>query len=161
LSLAIKNAKKDNMVKIRHSKNIGANFQLVSESMKKTVLEFQETTELWQQMAKKEIKMPEFKAYLSEVFKGEYKKDISDYKYYGQLLEFNEAGIGSDIPGVRGTLWGAYQSTTQLITHNLGLRKNDELNNDDSYSSRTNSLLFGKSSNLTRNALEVAKNFLN
>jgi len=73
-------------------------------------------------------KMYEFKmsdadidAYLAEIINitGEAKEKTKLYadKSYIRYRDYLEGGIGTDIPGVKGSLWGAYNAVTEAIDH--------------------------------------------
>lgn len=55
------------------------------------------TTELWRQ-------------YLTNLFQ---KEDADKLRSYDALTSLFETGKGTDIPGVRGTAWGAYNAITE------------------------------------------------
>jgi hypothetical protein len=57
-----------------------------------------------------------------------------------------EAGRGSDLPGVRGTLWGAYNCVSEFLGYERG----------NSRDSRLGSLWFGASRRANVRALETA-----
>jgi phage/plasmid-like protein (TIGR03299 family) len=161
LSLALESTKgTNNTIRLRHTSKVNDNFAIVQENMLYTIEAYKKSVELYQSMAHKSMSSLGFRNYISVVFEQEYKEKISNYKYFGTLLENFDNGIGSDIPGVRGTIWAGYQAATQLITHQLGERKNKVLNTDSVFSTRANSLLFGKGSLLTRSAMFEAQKLL-
>lgn len=59
--------------------------------------------------------------------------------------ELFQAGRGSDIPGVRGTLWGAYNAITEFVTHEQGKTAD----------ARVERAWFGEGAQLAKRALEV------
>ena len=63
-----------------------------------------------------------------------------------RISELAESGRGADVPGVRGTYWGAYNAVTEYLTHERG----------QSQDTRVDSAWFGQSSQLASRALEVA-----
>ncbi len=63
-----------------------------------------------------------------------------------QVMRLHEEGAGTDVPGVKGTLWGAYNAVTEFITHERG--RSEE--------SRLDSQWFGAGAKLGRRALDVA-----
>jgi phage/plasmid-like protein (TIGR03299 family) len=50
-------------------------------------------------------------------------KTLDDLPYWGNLQRLYDDGIGFDIPGVRGSYWGAYQAISQFLTHEAGRTK--------------------------------------
>ena len=41
-------------------------------------------------------------------------------KVYATVKSLYESGTGQDIPGVRGTLWAAYNAVTEFVDHERG-----------------------------------------
>ena len=63
-------------------------------------------------------------------------------------IELFEAGKGSELPGVRGTLWGAYNAITELIDHHQRYRSQE---------SRMATIVFGDGAAIKKRAFRVAK----
>lgn len=70
-------------------------------------------------------------------------------RVYQSVLEFAESGKGTDIPGVRGTMWGAYNAITEYISHGRGRIADNRLNDQ----------LFGGGATQAARALDAALNF--
>jgi phage/plasmid-like protein (TIGR03299 family) len=68
-----------------------------------------------------------------------------------KVTELFESGRGTEIKGVRGTWWGAYNAVTEYLTHERGKTQDARLNN----------LWFGDSVNINRRALENALRMAN
>lgn len=62
------------------------------------------------------------------------------------VIRLHEEGRGSEIPGVKGTMWGAYNAVTEYITHERGR----------SAENRVNSQWFGDGATISRRALDTA-----
>ena len=71
-----------------------------------------------------------------------------------QLLELYAVGQGSDLPGVRGTAWGAYNVVTEWVDHHYPLLESGKVSG-----TRTTSVLFGRYAELKRRALTEALMF--
>lgn len=73
---------------------------------------------------------------------------------YKSLLEMclsnMEAGKGAEIPNVRGTVWGAYNAVTEVLTHDKGR----------SPQSLINSNLFGPNAKTNDKALDIAMEYV-
>jgi phage/plasmid-like protein (TIGR03299 family) len=157
LTMAINKATKENkIIRLRHSANIRQNLELVQSSLNASVDMFRQGVLEYQAMQRVPMSLPEFRQYAEVSLQSELKDGLNNYRHYGRLVENFENGIGSDIPGVSGTLWQGYQALTQLISHQLGEKKDDTKNTKQSYLSRANSLLFGKGSLLTQSAHDNA-----
>lgn len=69
------------------------------------------------------------------------------------ILRLHEEGVGAEIPGVRGTLWGAYNAVTEYVDHRPRERKSDD--------QIRSSIWFGEGSKLKDHALDVARSMAN
>jgi len=72
--------------------------------------------------------------------------DAGGERVADKVMELVESGAGTNIPGVRGTVWGAYNAVTEYLTHLRG-------NNEDT---RMDSLWFGNGAQLNQKALDMA-----
>lgn len=68
-------------------------------------------------------------------------------QHHGRLAELFEAGDGNALPGVRGTLWAAYNAVTQWTDRESYTRRNKE---------PLNTIWFGNGERLKRRAFSVA-----
>jgi phage/plasmid-like protein (TIGR03299 family) len=68
-----------------------------------------------------------------------------------RLLQLYAAGQGSDLPGVRGTAWAAYNAVTEWVDHHYPLLESGKVSG-----TRTASVLFGHYAELKRRALTEA-----
>jgi hypothetical protein len=69
---------------------------------------------------------------------------------HNRLTELYEAGIGTDLPGVRGTLWAAYNGITQWVDRESYTGRNKE---------PLNSIWFGEGERIKRFAFDAASKF--
>jgi phage/plasmid-like protein (TIGR03299 family) len=53
----------------------------------------------------------------------------SKSRIFDQVSALYEAGAGTDIPGVRGTAWGAYNAMTEFLTHERGRSQDRRVEN--------------------------------
>lgn len=72
--------------------------------------------------------------------------DTSGDRVADRVMQLVDSGRGADLPGVRGTMWGAYNAVTEYLTHERG-------SSDDT---RLDSNWFGNGAALNRKALDVA-----
>jgi hypothetical protein len=68
-------------------------------------------------------------------------------KQINAILRLVEEGQGANIPGVRGTVWGAYNAVTEYATHAYPVRGTD----------RTQSVMVGAAGALLDRAIAVAE----
>ena len=129
-------------VRIKHTKNVNSNLTKVREQINLASRCFHEvalpqykamsqtalTTELWRQ-------------YLTQLFEKDAVESVHEkLKAYDGLTEKLETGLGQNLPGVRGTLWAAYNAVTEWCK---------DKNNQDS-------LLFGTYNRTIQRAHEIA-----
>ena len=62
------------------------------------------------------------------------------------VTQLFETGKGSDIAGVRGTYWGAYNALTEYLNYSKGRNENN----------RMDSLWFGQNKTMSQKALDTA-----
>ena len=66
--------------------------------------------------------------------------------------KFNGRAIGSDIPGVKGSYWVAYQALTEFLSHDAGRAKDPT----EAARQRLESLYWGKGAQMSTRAHELA-----
>jgi len=149
------------LVRIKHTKNVNERLLQIREFIDIHRQEFEVTTEQFKIMAGTQIKGAEmYRHYLENIFKKELQgsdrhgnpKTIENLDCYEQLLYNFERGVGIDTPGVRGTVWAAYNSVTEWVTHQRG-RTNDEL---QAAKERLNSVYFGEGNQVIGRAHQAA-----
>jgi len=140
------------LLKIRHTENANEALVSVRESMDVARREFVATTESMQQMARKGVTVDTIKEYVKEVFQpklslaNDEEAQAKIDRQVDRLMPLIESGRGADVPGVRGTMWGVYNSVTEFLTWERG-RSTD---------TRLESLWLGDAGNIARRAYDVA-----
>ena len=150
---------KSRLIKVRHTKNLKNGLDKIAEIIDWQRSTFAATVEQMRAMARFGVNTETLKAYVSEVFAPEisvraHRKEDSAEKAVEKLLEkitpafegVGAAGQGNALPGVRGTMWGAYNAVTGYLTHERGR----------SADNRLNSLWFGQGANTNQRAFDVA-----
>lgn len=80
-------------------------------------------------------------------------KVVTDLPYYESLRhKFDGAAIGSDLPGVRGTYWGALNAITEYVSHEAGRSKDPT----EAARQRLESMWFGSNARLLDRAHTTA-----
>ena len=140
-------------IKLRHTSNIKANLALVRDSIDVSRRQFTLTLEQYRAMAATPMGRGLFTEYLSQVFERRLKQgdNAEALRAYEPILAKFEAGIGSDIPGVRGTVWGGYQAITEYVTHERGWG-----NDVEAARTRLNQVWFGEGHNIIQRAHDRA-----
>jgi len=141
-----------------HTQKIEENLSLVQDTINLTTQQFEATAEQYKLLAKSGIRELELMEYVTKVFfpPKKSKKTVSlevkaaeeraAQKLYEKILPLFETGRGSNLPGVRGTYWGAYNAITEHLSYSRG-RSQDV---------RVDSLWFGAGGALNQRALKVA-----
>lgn len=143
--------------KIFHKGDVLNSISQVQEVIDLRQRDFAATMEQFKFLASKQIKGMEVDTYLDRVLSddkikivnGEMKtdKDQSTYRNTkNRIVELMETGMGTNIKGVKGSFWGAYNGVTEFFTHHKGR----EVNN------RVKAIFYGKSKEKSKMALSVA-----
>ena len=158
LSMSFTN-KKSALIRIRHSSNVVENLENVREIMNLANQQFEATAEQYRFLASKKINNDDLKKYIKVIFKTKDREEDDevaksaeeDAKMDSRLIEnkimpIYEAGYGATIPGVAGTLWGAYNAVSNFLQWSRGR----------SLDGRLDSVWFGQSKNVLKTAFDVA-----
>jgi phage/plasmid-like protein (TIGR03299 family) len=154
LALA-KNHGASQLIRVRHTKSTGDSLLAVRDTIDAINAEFAATAEQYRLLASKDINQNDVHKYIKLVFDIEEKKNETTNelelthqaeKLIEDVKERIEAGIGNDVPGVRGTFWAAYNGVTEYLSYSRGRSQDNRLN----------SLWFGEAANLNQKALDTA-----
>ena len=135
------------LLKIKHTKNVHSALDLVQSVIDVQRREFAATVDQMRTLAHYGCDETTLRAYVRNVFQPEKAHDLTAAKtLQNKILPLFESGIGSDIVGVRGTMWGAFNAVTEFLTHHRGR----------SAENRVDSGWFGPGASDTGRALKVA-----
>lgn len=135
------------LIRVKHSASLHENLANIREVMNVANAEFEATAEQYRLLVRKSVNKNDLRKYVRLVLKVDGKKLSTRMKNtIEDIIRLCESGRGNDLASVRGTLWTAYNGVSEWLTYRRG---NSEAN-------RLNSLWFGDSANLNRNALETA-----
>lgn len=139
------------LIRVRHTRKMHTSLNDIRETMNLINQEFEASVEQYRRMAHKTINGDDLERYVKKVFKMDEdsegdelpKKtrniiDAVRFKYY--------TGKGTNIPGVAGTVWGAYNALTEYLAWERG----------QGTDTRMQSLWFGDSAKLNERAREIA-----
>jgi hypothetical protein len=128
-------------VKIRHTLNADQLIKNIPQLIDVQRRQFTGGVAELKAMAAQPCPMAEFRAYVSAVFADQLAgtinaergnpasarpKVLDDLPQWEILSrKFDGAAIGASIPGVSGTVWGAYNAITEFLTHDAGKTKTD------------------------------------
>jgi phage/plasmid-like protein (TIGR03299 family) len=149
---AAQNSKASKLIRVRHSERSNIALAKVRESLDLARREFRATTDGMRRMAQLGVSIEDLKSYVKEVFEPKVTLETEGMtngtleRLCDKITPLFEGGRGMDLPGVKGTMWGAYNSVTEFLTWERGR----------SADTRLESLWFGPAANLNQRAYEVA-----
>lgn len=119
------------LVKIRHHGSTAEALQKLAETMNVVKQTFEATAEQYRALAAKGCDSATLVKYVNLVFAPKKEamilaagKGLSaealNTKVYGKIVELFETGRGNALPGVKGTLWGAYNAINEYLVHERG-----------------------------------------
>lgn len=141
------------LLRVRHTKKAAETLDVVRDTMDLLRREFVATTDQYKALATKGVRKEDLETYVRRVFNPKITKvettdeqeDTSE-RVLAKIIPLFENGAGNNMPGVRGTMWGAYNAITHYTSHERGRNVDN----------RINSLWYGDSANVNGRALDVA-----
>lgn len=152
--------KASKLLRVRHTDKAKSTLEIIRDTMKVVNAEFEATAEQFKTLAKRQVNATDLKEYVRLVFKpqviqtieeanipvSDKEKDGRADKLLNKIIPLFETGRGNDLPGVAGTLWGAYNSVSEFVTWERGRSQDNRLE----------SLWFGDSAGVNQRALQMA-----
>lgn len=136
-------------IRVRHTKKLQTNLEAIREIVDLADQEFRATGEQYKRLQNRHINQKDLTKYVRRVFEIE----TEPAKYNGQqqamtgrVAELFETGKGTELPGVSGTYWAAFNAVTEYLSWERGKGQD----------TRLNSLWFGESARTNQRALQVA-----
>ena len=132
-------------IAVKHTKNMEQRVRDARMALEVVRKSMELETELFQRMAKTKFSDAAFDEFALDLIpnpKGENAVATKAENQRTKLRELFEAGIGQDIPGVRGTVWAAMNAVTEYANFHRPTR------GDDAQAKRFESTMFGASRNL-------------
>lgn len=142
---AAHNSASSKLIRVRHTSNAPIALEKVRETLDLARREFRATADGMAFMASKGCNLDDLKRYVREVF--EVPPAESTDRLMGKIIPLFDAGRGADLS--RGTMWGAYNSVTELLNWERGRSADVRLEN----------LWFGQAAKLGQRAYDVAVEF--
>jgi phage/plasmid-like protein (TIGR03299 family) len=147
LALAHADRAGSKLLRVRHTRHLADNLEALQEVINLADQEFSATAEQYRRLRNKGINQSDLAKYVRQVFQIESPQLNGQQRHILEsCFRLFEAGKGADLPGVRGTLWGAYNAVSEYLGYERG----------QSQDTRLTSLWFGESSRTNQRALEVA-----
>jgi len=122
---------KGKLISLKHTPSIVDGIDAAMSVIDVAKRDFHLSADTWTAMAKKSISGRELKDYLFTIFDadGKYRAKGKQPKAVGEielLSQDSSRFLGSDIPGVNGTVWGAYNAVSQWAGTDGGARTVDK-----------------------------------
>lgn len=137
------------LLRVKHRKGVKDTLDDIREAMNLASAEFEATADQLRRLAATPILAEDLRKYVKRVFDlpdtgpG---ADASGARLLARVVPLVEEGRGNDLPGVRGTLWAAYNGVTEYLAYERGRDAGVRLD----------SLWFGAAQRLNQRALSVA-----
>ncbi len=106
------------LLRIKHTKGVNDTLTEIREAMNLASAEFEATAEQLRRLAATPIVADDLKKYVKRVFElgdADDAQDEAGKRILSRVTPLFEEGRGNDLPGVRGTLWAAYNSVTEYL----------------------------------------------
>jgi phage/plasmid-like protein (TIGR03299 family) len=143
-------SKASKLVRVRHSRFVKQNVQHLRDVMSFANQEFEATAKQYRYLASKGINSEDLEKYIKIVLGVDDKpKDEMSTRSKNIILQVTqlfENGKGTEIAGVRGTYWGAYNAVTEYLNYSKGRNENN----------RMDSMWFGQNGTMNQKALDTA-----
>lgn len=142
----------NNIHSIRHTKGINQAIQDASKAMGIANAYYSELEQAFQNLQRKELTYTESIGFIQQVFEAEFESSEKGSTRARNILdsvyELLDTGMGTELPGVKGTAWGAYNAVTEYIDHKKNYRTHD---------TALENIAFGSSGgNIKQKAFELA-----
>lgn len=102
------------LFKLRHTKTVNEQIAVAGLVFEEIVKNLEKRTEALRALAGKQLDSKGLMDYFEQVFPSDSKQAEN---VRARLMVLADAGRGTEIPGVRGTLWGAYNAVTEYTSH--------------------------------------------
>lgn len=149
------------LMRVRHTKNTVKALDEIRDIMKLAEQSFEATADQFRAMTRRGVVEADLRSYVKQVFKPkliqgggpavlEEADENECERLMGKIIPLFEKGRGNDLPGVAGTLWGAYNAVNEYLAYERGSTE----------AGRLHSLWFGDSAVTNQRALQVAQKML-
>jgi phage/plasmid-like protein (TIGR03299 family) len=141
-------------VTIRHTGDMLGKVKEAKKVLGLATQEFERYGEVAKALTKKQMGDKVFEAFLDSLVPMKDEDDTRSKNVRDTLVELFQSGPGTDIPGVRGTAWGALQAVTDFSAHHRTTRGAGD-DEDKKREKRLESVWFGSGNGLNQKALSL------
>lgn len=118
LTAAVGTMLKDtNTVRVVHKGNVADRLQFAGSVLAQAGVYYDEVKHLFQSFAKKQLTGQQVKGYIHQTLFNDLHHTKSRESKIEEVEKLMYTGRGSDIAGVRGTVWGVYNALTEYVDH--------------------------------------------
>jgi phage/plasmid-like protein (TIGR03299 family) len=135
------NTNASQLIRVRHTVGAVETLDRIRDVMNLANEAFEATAEQYRFLAGRECNAADLERFVRRIFPSAGKSRV-----FPRVVELFEKGRGNDLPGVRGTWWGAYNAVTEYLAHARGTDAERRLD----------SMWFGDGAAMNRNALSTA-----
>jgi phage/plasmid-like protein (TIGR03299 family) len=146
-------ARLDRAISIRHTSGVAERMEQAAHVMGLASRQLESTADAFRLIAGVQLGVARAREYFESVVDGTRDelgnlspRSANVVKVLGEL--FDGAGVGLDMPGVRGTAWGAYNAVTEYVDYQRGASKGAD--------ARLDSIAFGSGLAMKQRALSLA-----
>lgn len=139
------------LIRVRHTKSVLDNLEAIQDVMDVARQEFNATLEQYRRLASVSINQKDVRKYIQLILNIDERLPLDEIptRTRNMMLAMEtmaDEGTGCNIPGVRGTLWGAYNGVTEYLSYGRG----------SDQEKRLDSLWFGSAAEINKKALGAA-----
>jgi phage/plasmid-like protein (TIGR03299 family) len=116
-------------VRIRHTKGVHEALEAVQATIDTTRQTFDVTLEAYRTLRRKQLPVEGLEQYVRRVFEVPAAEERMP-RCWDAIQRLAEEGAGSDLPGVRGSLWGAYNAITEWTAYERGRNEDNRLDSN-------------------------------
>ena len=156
-----RDASPDRAQNVRHLSRMHAHLGEAQRTLGLISANLEATVEIYRAFAERQLRSAEIEAYLRSVVPDNRKaaRHTRTENIRTDIMTLIESGRGTEIPGVRGTLWGAYNAVTEYVDHHRGIPLEDVFD-AETLDTRLDSMVFGNGAVVKERALSAAKALL-
>ncbi len=149
-----------NSVQARHTSGVVAAIEAGAARLNIIREQITATADVYRAMAGTQLTSESLARYIAEVYPDPAGEAVSNSRVKGireRILAINETGAGHDIPGVMGTLWGAYNAITEYVDHERGIPDGKVTVSAGKADTRLESIWFGSGKAIKGKAFDLAR----
>lgn len=116
---------------------------------------FAEYTDIARRLSFKDVTQAEIEAYIGKVFGDDDEPTPQKKRVIDEISRLAEIGAGAELPGVRGTMWGALNAVTEWVDHTRPQKQNGRSARELA-DGHVHTISWGAGSKIKDRALELA-----